>query len=136
MKLQNIIWTQLVLVALGAALLFASSASAQEIENATFSDGPNVEALAQPTPAQPTIAQNPTQATLVPVQSQGTDGTTLTDSLAGGDTLVEDPTAGAWLTTALLICMALIAVYALAEAKRDDRGVRSRRRDYASPRIA
>jgi len=136
MKFQNMIRTQLVLAGLGAVLLFASSASAQEIENTTFSDGPNVVALAQPTPAQPTLAPSPEQVNSTAIQSEDTNNISVADSLAGGDSLAVDPTAGAWLTTSLLICMAVIAVYALAEAKRDERKPRSGRRAYVSPRTA
>ena len=136
MKFQNMIRTQLVLAGLGVALLFASSASAQEIENAAFYDGPNVESLEQATATQPTVAANPKQANSVALQSEDTNDTPVAD-LGGGNKPVQDPMGGAWLmTTCLLISMALIAVYALAGAKRDDRNLRSRRRDYASPRTA
>jgi len=134
MKLQNIIRTQLVLAGLGAALLFAGFASAQEIVNVDFGDGSNTVAIEQPATAQPTLVPNPAQAASAVVKSEDTNNTTLTDSLVGGDSLVQDPTAGAWLTTTLLICMALIAVYALAEAKHEERTFRSRRRTYTAPR--
>ena len=136
MKFQNMIRTQLVLAGLGAALLFAGSASAQEIVNTEFSDGPNVVALAESSPAQPTLATSPMQAASTQVQSEDSNEVSVADSLAGGDSLVQDPTEGAWLTTTLLICMALIAIFALAAAKREDRGFRSRRRSYVSPRAA
>ena len=48
MKFQNIIRSGLVIAGLGAALAFPDSVWAQEITNSTFSNGPNVVALAQP----------------------------------------------------------------------------------------
>jgi hypothetical protein len=136
MKFQNMIRAQLVLAGFAAALLFAGSAKAQEIENAAFYDGPNVVALEQAAPAQPTLVQNSEQAAPAAVQSDATDTTTLEDSLVGGDSLVQDPTEGAWLSTTILISMALVALVALAQTKRPERNIRPRRRAYAAPRTA
>jgi len=62
MKFQKMLRTQMIVTGLGAALLFAGSAKAQEITNTEFNDGPYVTAFAQPTQsvsAQVTPASTP-----------------------------------------------------------------------------
>jgi hypothetical protein len=142
MKFQNMIRTQLVLAGFAAALLFAGSASAQEIENTAFYDGPTVAALEQAAVVQPTVVPNSMQANSTPVQSAApTDTASLEVSLAEEDSLMpEDPTAAAWMDAILLtciglLCLAVAAGYALGKTKRAGDGFHSRR-PYIAPRTA
>jgi hypothetical protein len=140
MKFQNMLRTQMVITGLGAALLFAGSAKAQEITNTEFSDGPYVTAFAQP--AQPHSAQASPASTPVMTESQ----TMQTLASVGMPVLSDDGGTVAsseverWIVAGLLfIALGIIMFYcaaelsALAELKRANRSLRARIAARMSP---
>jgi hypothetical protein len=58
MKLQNILRMQVAVMAIGAALLLAGAARAQEIDNPTFDEGPNSVPFTQASPAPAAAVHN------------------------------------------------------------------------------
>lgn len=129
MKFQNIIRTQIVLAGLGAALLLPISAKSQEVENATFNDGPNVVAFAKSSPAQAPVAASTSPADVNAVQPiRVTSLATITEQ-AG---FAQDQSSVNWQTPVLLICIGVLALYALVEAKRANRNLRSRGGQHSS----
>jgi len=125
MKLQNIIRMQAIVIGLGATLLLASSSRAQEIVNTEFPDGPNVAAFTQQ--ASDTAANDSTAPVLV-------NPTAISPAAASIATPVEAQAAAIslwnsiqnWVMGSLLLCIGLVALYGLVEAKRANRTLRSR----------
>lgn len=123
MKLRNIFRTQTILIGFGAALLLASSACAQEIENTDWNDGPGVVAFAQPvsdqtandfnTTAISPDAVMPAAMMIQPVATQ--------EGVFAKLSPVEE-----WATVFVLTCMALFALYALVEARHRNRKIDAR----------
>jgi len=132
MKSQNMIRMQLMIAGLGAALILPATVKSQEIENATFNDGPNVVAFAQSSPAQASVAALPSSAdtsTVEPIK-------VTTDWPAEQAGFARTQSSVTWQTPVLLMAIGVLALYALAEAKRANRDLRSRRGSYASERRA
>jgi cytochrome c-type biogenesis protein CcmH/NrfG len=123
MKLQ--LFLRLVAIALvsGTALLLTGSVQAQEIDNTVWDDGPTVAVFAQPVPSladnelQPAV----TESTAVSFAAMTTVPLPMKESSASQWTPVEG-----WLFASLLVCIALVALYALAEAKRANRSLAAR----------
>jgi hypothetical protein len=113
MKLENSLRLQAILIGFGAALLLANSAPAQEIENTQFDDGPIVAEFAQPSPAPAPKDISPavTTATLVVAEQAAVP--------LGSSVEV-------WSTATVLFFIALVVLYALAEAKRANRNLAAR----------
>ena len=127
MKLRNLIRLNAVVIGIAAALFFTSSVRAQEIENTTWTDTPNTVAFLQAAP------QPATQSATQPAD------TTATDSLAISSSAVVSKPAAAreaavtqwaaveiWILCSLLICIAIVALYALIEARRVNREFQAR----------
>lgn len=131
MKFQNMIRTQLVVVGIGAALMFAGTAKSQEIENSTFSDGPNVVAFAQPT-AQDAVAPNTALAGSQAVRPTAAINPSTNVISAQQASLEQQPPTDTWLLGTLLACIGAIALYALTVAKRVTRELHSRSNSYIS----
>jgi type IV secretory pathway TrbL component len=113
MKSQNILHRHLAFVAFVATFaLLPASAQAQEITNTEFDPGPNVTTISQPNP-QSTSAAN----SAAPAENQQA-------GLVGGHST---PTESS-VTASVLVCVGLIALYALLEAKRANRTLNSIRR--------
>jgi len=141
MKFQKMLRTQMVITGLGAALLFAGSAQAQEITNIEFSDGPYVTAFAQP--AQAVSAQASPASTPVITGSQ-----TMQTVAAVSFPVVPDDGGAlpsseveSWIVAGLLfIALGIIMFYcaaelsALAELKRANSSLRARTAARMSPR--
>ena len=138
MKFQKMLRTHMVITGLGAVLLFAGSAKAQEITNTEFSDGPYVTAFAQP--AQPVSAQ---------ASPASTPGSQTMQTLAAVSMPVAPDDGGvvasseveSWIVAGLLfIALGIIMFYcaselsALAELKRANRSLRERTAARMSPR--
>lgn len=123
MKIQNTLRMKLIAIGFGAALLLAGSAHAQEIENTAWNDGPNVAPFAQQAP---TATANNLQ-TAPPETQTLTLAAMSTTPLATQDASVTQwPPVEGWLFASLLISIALVAFYALAEAKRANRNIDAR----------
>jgi endonuclease V-like protein UPF0215 family len=122
MNFQRISRLKLLLMVLAATILLAGSAMAQEIENSAFDDGPNVAAFDQHASVQGAISR---AASVVDAHSAKPMAVGMTSATVQAD-LAQTPSMNAWLSASLLICIALIAVYALVEAKRAKRNLQSR----------
>ena len=122
MKIQNIIRTSTIAAGIAAAaLLLAGSVHAQEIVNTEFSDGPYVASFPQPTTtAAPVIAEStaadantavpPTVAISTPVVTE--------------QAMVSfENSAERWLIVSSLFGIAMLAVYAVTEVRRANRGM-------------
>jgi len=123
MKMQNMIRMQVVMIGLGAALLFASKAQAQEIVNTEFNDGPYVTAYDQPTTAQAIATPqakmaadaNPPVVAAIPV-------------VADEATVAVATTLERLLIAVSFLGLSLYVVYAFSELRRSDRELHIRRR--------
>ena len=123
MKLQMILRMQAVVIGFAGVLLLASSVPAQEIVNTNFADGPNVTPFAQPSAApvasdlrataeEPPAAMAAAMISEPPVVRE--TGISLRTTLEG------------WLITSFLLGIAIVALYALSEAKRANRDLAAR----------
>jgi hypothetical protein len=118
MKFQNSIRMHAIVIGFGAALLLASSASAQEIDNPTWDGGPNTISLAQPAPA-PAAGD---LGSAVASSRAMTSDAAIAKSLATQETLVSQATSvQGWMVASLIICFALAALYVQAETRRRKR---------------
>ncbi|MGB7848464.1 MAG: hypothetical protein WBL63_22820 [Candidatus Acidiferrum sp.] len=144
MKFQSFSRTLTIAIGFGAALLFANSAPAQEIANTQFDDGPFM-AYAQPAPASdlspvvaaqgtensqfvdgPVVAEFPQPiAPLVP-RVLSSAATIVTPNVAQEAALSMRTSTEDWMISALFVCIAWIALYALSEAKRANRNLEAR----------
>jgi hypothetical protein len=115
MKLQNTFRVHLVVMGFAAALFFAGSAPAQEIENTTWNDGAYVAALAQPT-----SADMASDVKIITTDSDSMNtAAVITRPIVAGDAVVSQVTSvEVWLMVSSLFVIALLSLYALAEAKR------------------
>lgn len=122
MKVQNIIQLQALVIGFAAVLFLASSASAQEIVNTSFEDGPNVVAISE------TAAPVAGDLNSPRGEPQSANGATV----IGEPTVVREAgislrtTLEGWLLTSLLLGIAIVALYALSEAKRANRNLAAR----------
>ena len=119
---QNMIRTKLLVAGLGLALLFATSARAQEISNTQFANGSYTEPFTQPLPADPGIAAS--------IDSQATknSATASTVDNAAGHALTGHsyPSEGVmWVGVALVWVGAGLAIYFASLAKRFGRSLPS-----------
>lgn len=138
MTFQKMLRTQLIVTGLGAALMLASSAKAQEITNTEFNDGPYVVAFLQPVSAQATPASTP-----VMNQSQAITAMAAISApvVPDEETLVATSALERWAVAGVLfIALGVIVFYclaelsALAELKRANRSLRARTAPRMSPR--
>jgi hypothetical protein len=125
MKFENIIRKGLIVAGFSTALvLLPASVKAQEISNTEFTDGPNVTALAQPSVSQQAVT------TTMPSSQALQANESISSAYAPSEqaSLIQVPAPSeAWVTAALLVGILLIALYALAEAKRANRVLNSTR---------
>ena len=114
MKLQNIFRMNMMVIGFGAALLLASSARAQEIENTNWDEASNSVAAAQPPAAPNAIELNANAADSQAMSSAAGVSKTLVaqETFITHTTLVEG-----WMIASLLVCMALVGLYAREETK-------------------
>lgn len=131
MKFQNKVRTQLAIVGLGAALLFAGAARAQEIENATFNDGPNVAPFTQPVAAQDALNTN--AGPVLPSSQAVRAMAAISASAPIRKASVEQkPIKGLLLSGILVVCIGAVVLYTGAPVKRETRERRSRTSSYVS----
>lgn len=128
MKLWDIIRTQLMVMGIGAAMMLGAALQAQEIDNTVWDDSQNTVAYTQTAPAEQAPAQpfssttaNDSASGAISLASLGTTPNVSEQSSLGQWTPSEK-----WITTSLIICIGLVALYALAEAKRANRNLGSR----------
>jgi len=123
MKIQNIIRMQAIMIGLGAALFLTTSTRAQEITNSSFDESRNCVAFSQPDPVPAATDLNSSAANsdaTIPVAVIATPIVTqaaivsLWNSIEG------------WVIASFLFCVALVALYALLEAKRANRNLEAR----------
>jgi hypothetical protein len=133
MKLQNIFRMQAIVIGLGAALFLTTSVQAQEITNASFDEGPNVVALAQPSSIPTPSASNSPAANSDAVTSAAMISTPIAVQESAAS--LWTPAEG-WLFVAFLFCTAMISLYALVEAKRANRNHNTRVDSQVNSRVA
>jgi len=116
MKIQNILRTQAIVIGLGAAvLLFPNSASAQEIVNTEFDNGPYVTSFAQPAAAAFSTASTPAPVASNDVNPAVDASTPVVTTQA---MLSLENSAERWLTASSLFGIVLLAVCAVSEVRR------------------
>jgi hypothetical protein len=114
MKPLKTFWTPAMMIGFGAALLLASAARAQEFDNTRWDDGPNVVPFAQAAPAGPAKDFN---AAAADSQAQGLAAVTTTPIEANKTSVSHRPPVEGQVIALLLITIALVAPYAVAEVK-------------------
>ncbi len=134
MKFRNMIRMQVMTLAgLGMAMLFAGSAYAQqEMDPASFSDGPNMERIAQPTASAYATPTSP--AIMTPVDAERASMSIATPSQ------VEN--AAVWTPldqlslSALFVCAACIVLYEISQARRIKQNVSASEAAYLPRRVS
>jgi hypothetical protein len=116
MKIQNIIRTQAIVIALGAALLLAGSLRAQEIDNVSFDEGPNSIPMGQAVPA-PKASTPAAANSQVPNANAEAETQFVSEEVVSSQITPVDR----WSMAALLVCIALGALYLRAIAYRGSR---------------
>jgi hypothetical protein len=140
MKFQKMLRTQMVITGLGAVLLFAGSAKAQEITNVEFSDGPYVTAFAQPAQAVSAEASPASTPVMTGTETMQT-AAAVSFPVVPDDGAVASSEVESWIVAGLLfIALGIIMFYcaaelsALAELKRANSSLRARTAARMSPR--
>jgi hypothetical protein len=138
MKFQNILRTPLLAFSLGAALLLAGYAKAQEIVNTEFEDGPYVVPFSQPVYLEATPASTPVMVESQAIQAMGViSGPAIPDANRIQSSVLER-----WLAALLLVVAGLLAMFILVELsmlvelKRARRTLRSGTTPHVSTRTA
>jgi hypothetical protein len=138
MKVQNVLRTPLLAFGLGAALLLAGSAKAQEIVNTEFADGPHVVPFSQPVDLQATPASTPVMTESQAIHAMGViSGPAIPDADRIQALVLER-----WLAALLVVVAGLLAMFILvelsmlAELKRARRTLRSGSTPHVSTRAA
>jgi len=125
MRLRNILRMQAMLVAFAAVMLMGTSAAAQEIENTVWADGPNVVPFAQPAPSNTVVVTNTENVT-------ATEGLELNAAAMIQPNIAPDAGASQWTSVEVwamissLVFIAVIMLYSLAEAKRNNKKFNTR----------
>jgi hypothetical protein len=134
MKFRNMIRMQVMTLAtLGAAMLFAGSAHAQqEMDPTPFADGPNVERMAQPLPA--TFAATTPAPVMTPGDAQRASVTIASPSQVE-NAAVWTPLDGLTLS-ALFVFAACIVLYEISQARRITQNVAATEAAYLPRRVS
>jgi len=116
MTFEKLLRTQMIIAGLGAAVLFAGSARAQEITNAEFNDGPHTVAFAQPTePVSATPASTPVMSETQALLAVAAIGMPV---VPGEDSLVASSELERWVVAGtLFIALGVIIFYCAAELR-------------------
>src|SRR5882672_7305696 len=118
MKLRNIFRMQAMLVAFAAVMLMGTSVAAQEIENTVWDDGSNVAPLAQPAPTKLAVDTNAANSTTADAQEINAAAMIQPNITPDGGTS-QWTSVEVWAMISSLVFIAVIMLYALAEAKRN-----------------
>jgi hypothetical protein len=132
MNFQNMIRSGLVIAGLGAALAFPGSVWAQEITNSSFSDGPNVVALAQPAATAQSTDANSNAIPGPQVVQASTASAAIAQPQPRSDE--QEPNAGLMWAGVALVWIGAIGMYAYGPAKRFAQQIRSLRNSAVSTR--
>jgi hypothetical protein len=111
MKLRNLFRMYVMVIGFGAALMLGSPARAQELENTTWDDGPGVVPFAQQASAQ--AVATPINSDFVIPAAAITEPVVIQASV-----LSQSSPANEWVIGALLVCTALVVLYAMTETRR------------------
>ncbi|MGB9519929.1 MAG: hypothetical protein WBQ61_22105 [Candidatus Acidiferrum sp.] len=121
MKIRNILRTQAIVIGFGVALLLANSASAQEIVNTTFNDGPNVASFDQPATTNVALG---TSTTLVADAKATVPAAAVSTPVMSEEAMVSlENSVDRWLIGSSLLGMAILAIYAFAVVRRANRNL-------------
>ena len=132
MRFQKMLRTQMIITGLGAALLFAGSAKAQEITNTEFNDGPYVTAFAQPTQS---VSAQVTPASTPVMNEFDAMGAVATISMpvVSDDGTLASSAVERWAVAGILFVAVVVILFycaaelnALAELKRANQNLRAR----------
>jgi hypothetical protein len=136
MKFRNMIRMQVMTLAgLGMAMLFAGSAYAQQdMDPASFTDGPNVERIAQPT-ASAYVAPTTTSAAVMTPADAERASMTIANPSPVQDAAVWTPLDQLSLS-ALFVCAACIVLYEISQARRITRNVTANEAAYLPRRVS
>lgn len=125
MKFQKIVRLNAIVIGISSALFFTASVRSQEIENTEWNDSSTVAANSQPAPAPPANKSN----------SSSPDSLAMSPDVPASESTAKQEAAIAqwapvqfWLLASLLACIAIVAVYSLAEARRTNRHIAARMR--------
>jgi hypothetical protein len=126
MKIQNILRMQVAVIAVGAALLLAGAARAQEIDNPTFDQGQNSVPFAQKqaTPAASAAkamvgAATPTKQAAVIAPVNGNVSVATTDAVATQEGVVSvAPPMEGWMAAAFFFTIVLGIFYVRTDRRR------------------
>lgn len=121
MRIQNVFRTQLMIVGFGVALVLASSAAAQEIDNTVWADN-NTTVMPAEQPAAPAAATQPAANDLnstTPDSGAINLAAMSTASIAERESVASQwkPTQD-WLISAMVVCIMLAGVYAYVTTRR------------------
>ncbi len=136
MKFRNMIRMQVMTLAgLGMAMLFAGSAYAQqEMDPASFPDGPNMERMAQPTASAYATTTTTSAAAMTPIDAERASMSIATPAP------VEN--AAVWTPldqlslSALLVCAACIVLYEISQARRIAQNAAANEAAYLPRRVS
>ena len=138
MKFENLIRTHLAIAGFVAVLSFGGATRAQEIENTTFDDGPNVAPFNQPVAIEEAVKVS--VVTVLPV-SEATRAMASIGALRNAAAKVfapqandgQEPPAGLIWTGIFRVSVDTVGHYANGPARRFARELRSLRNSYTSP---
>jgi len=115
MKLRHIFRMGTIVIGFGVVSLLGASAHAQEIENTNWDDGPGAVSFAQPAPGR---AANDFNAMAIN-SGAGTAVVTITNPVVTQTAILSQLSpVEEWAMAFLLVCIALVALYALAAMRR------------------
>jgi hypothetical protein len=120
MKLRNILRMQAMLVAFAAVMLMGTSVAAQEIENTVWDDGPNVAPLAQPAPVKLVVDTSAANSKTADAQEINAAAMIQPNITPDGGTS-QWTSVEVWAMISSLVFIAVIMLYSLAEAKRNNK---------------
>jgi hypothetical protein len=123
MKFQETFRMQVTVMGFAAALLLAGSASAQEIENTRWDDGPNVAPFSQPAP---TSAANDLNSAKAAPATLNTAASVAKPIAMQESVVSQGRLAEGSVIAFLLIFVALVALYRRADARRAHRNLEAR----------
>ena len=118
MKFENIIRKGLVIAGFVTVMSLPATVHAQEITNTQFNDGPNVTALAQPTPAQDANASAPATLTGAQAMRASASISTASDSQQADVLEAPAPPRNPWVVASMSLGLGLITLVSFREMKR------------------
>ncbi len=122
MKIQNIFRMQVAMMAVGAALLFAGAASAQEIDNPSFDEGPNSMPFSQKADATKANSTNLVAAAENPaskdVANPAPNAIVSENAVVKSEVVSEPPPLEFWMSVAAFFTVVMGLLYVRSEKRR------------------